>query len=321
MIDMTCGKPRYRSDDMAMIVPTKDRPEKVRNLLDSICSQTVMCGRVIVVDGGKPIRLVVSEYLEKLPVEYFECRPPSQIRQRNFGISKLDGSSPLVGFLDDDLVLEPKAFEEMINCWNRVVADVAGIGFNMVNIPPLPFTPLLGFALMSSSTPGKVLLSGFGSRIFDLKEDTRTQWLGGGYTVWKQEILKEFPQENVDSRWAIGEDLRFSYPIGKKYPLYVCARAKVRHEHVYDQAPQNEVFRYRGRKEALAILYFEESHAELSRMACLWMLIFTACMRVAYGCARYLPSKIQYAIGQADAILFFLRSNAKLAALSNELED
>jgi len=307
---------------MAMIIPTINRPAKVRNLLDSICRQSVNCGRVLIVDGGKPIRSVVSEYLEKIPVEYYECRPPAQIRQRNFGISRLDKSSPLVGFLDDDLVLEPTALQEMLGCWNRVGTNVAGIGFNMVDVPPLPFTRLLRFAMMSSSTPGKVLPSGFASRLSDLTEDTKTQWLGGGYTVWRREVLKKFPQQNVESRWAIGEDLRFSYPIGKKYPLYVCARAIVHHEHVYDQAPQNEVFRYRGRKEALALLYFEESHPELSRIACLWMLISTALMRAIYGGTRCLPSKVQYAIGQAEAILFFLtKSKAKVVKLREHLED
>ena len=31
----------------------------------------------------------------------------------------------------------------------------------------------------------------------------------------------------MQSQWAVGEDLIFSYPIGKKFPLYICCEAKL----------------------------------------------------------------------------------------------
>jgi len=319
---MGAGQDRrlYSGQDLVFIIPTRDRPKKMKNLLDSLVCQSVVCGRVIIVDGGKSIEDLVSAYRD-LPIEYYRCLPAGQIRQRNFGISKVDSSFRLVGFLDDDLVLERNALKEMIKCWNRVEADVAGIGFNIVNLVPVPLSYLLRFVLMNSSRPGEVLSSGFGTVIFNVMKDVRTQWLGGGYTVWKREVLLEFPQDNIDTRWAIGEDIRFSYPIGKKYPLYVCAAARVRHEHVYDQAPKRVVFRYRGRKESLARLVFVESHQELSKIACLWMLTSTAILRVAYGCAAMLPEKIEYALGQMEAIVLFLKSILGLTNLRDHLED
>ena len=311
----------YAGRDVAFIIPTKDRPKKIKNLLDSLVRQTVVCSRVIIVDGGESIEALVADYYDGLPVEYYKCCPPGQIRQRNMGIEKLDESTPLVGFLDDDLVLEADALEKMIDLWNCVEMNTAGIGFNVVNTPPLPFSPLLRFLLMSSPVPGRVLSSGHNSRICNIDEDIRTQWLGGGYTVWRSEILEEFPQENLNTRWAIGEDLRFSYPIGKKYLLYVCAGAKVRHEHVYDQVPNKTVFYYRGRKESLGLFYFVESHRELSRAACLWMLAGTAVARIIYGCTAFLPEKLKYALGQAKAILICLKSMLGYTDLRAELED
>jgi len=314
------NKDIYKCQDVALIIPTKDRPKKLMNLLESLGQQSISCGRVITVDGGKSVEELIISYRDVLPVEYYRCVPPGQIRQRNMGISKLDDRTRLVGFLDDDLVMEQDALEKMIDFWNRVEANTAGVGFNIVNSPLLPFSRLMRLLLMSSPAKGRVLPSGRNTAISNLTADIRTEWLGGGYSVWKREILEEFPQENLNTRWATGEDLRFSYPIGKRYPLFVCAGAKVRHEHVYDQAPTENVYQYRGRKESLAVCYFVESHRELSRVACLWMLAGTAFARLVYGYAKFLPEKLEYAQGQVEAIFIYLKSLLGYTDLRSELE-
>ena len=305
---MNTNRDTYTGQDVAFIIPTRDRPKKIRNLLDSLAQQSIACSRVIIVDGGKSVEELVIDYRDVLPVEYYRCTPPAQIRQRSMGIAKLDGRTRLVGFLDDDLVMEQDALQKMIEFWNHVEPDTAGVGFNIVNSPPLPCSRLLCLLLMTSPVKGRVLPSGRNTAISNLTTDIRTQWLGGGYTVWKREILEQFPQENLDTRWATGEDLRFSYPIHKRYPLFVCAGAKVRHEHIYDQAPNENIYRYRGRKESLAVCHFVESHREFSRIACLWMLTGTAFARLVYGWARFLPEKLGYARGQVEAIIIYLKS-------------
>ncbi len=88
-------KKTYTGHDVAYIIPTKDRPEKVKNVLESLASQTMSCGRLIVVDGGQSVKDIVMGFVDRLPVEYYECHPPGQIRQRNMALSLLDGRTPL----------------------------------------------------------------------------------------------------------------------------------------------------------------------------------------------------------------------------------
>lgn len=311
----------YSGQDVALIIPTKDRPAKLNNLLESIALQTTRCGRVIVVDGGRSVKDIVLGFGGSLPVEYYSCNLPGQIRQRNMGIALLDAKAPLVGFLDDDIVLEPRALENMIHCWNRVERETAGIGFNIVNQPPHNHSFVRYVMLSGSSVPGSILLSGANVPFQNVQSDIKSQFLGGGYTIWKRSILDEFPQENLDTRWAWGEDVRFSYPIGKKYPLYACASAKVRHEHVYDQAPPDHVHRYQGRKGALAIFYFVTSHPELSRSACLWMLVTSAIANFVYGFITWDPPLLKYGIGRAEGIFICLKGMVGLTDLRKELED
>lgn len=311
----------YTGQDVAFIIPTKDRPEKLKNLLISLSQQTELCRQIIIVNGGQSTRDVVMSFSDRLLVEYYECYPTGQIRQRNMGIAKLKDAIPLVGFIDDDLVLEIDALEQMIAFWNRVQENTAGVGFNIVNIPSHRHSKYWGFLLMSSPIRGRVLSSGYNSAIHNISTEIRTQWLGGGYTVWKREIIAKFLQDNLNTRWAIGEDLRFSYPIGKKYPLYICAAAKVRHEHIYDQYDQKNIDRYIGRKTSLASFYFVGLHPELSRAACLWMLTGSTLVQLIYGCVTFKPKLVSFALGKAEAILICLTSMLGFSNLLTNLEN
>jgi glycosyltransferase involved in cell wall biosynthesis len=317
---MSETKKIYTGQDLAFIIPTKDRPEKVKTLLESMARQVVACGRVIVVDGGKSVKDIVMRFSEKFPVEYYECYPPGQIRQKNMGISLLNDRTALVGFLDDDIVLEPLALERMITFWNGCEPDTAGVSFNIVNSPPFRHSWAKALMGMSTSQQGRVLRSGYNVATTPADAHLRTQWLCGGATVWRKEILKRFTGREIYSRWAICEDVIFSYPIGKEYPLYVCADARVRHEHVYDHAAKMK-YRYYGRTVTLWRLFFVESHVELSRMSFLWMLFAQICARFIMGIFSFRMRHIEYAIGQMEGAIIGLSAlhrNVNLLSLLNE---
>lgn len=310
----------YTGQDLAFIIPTKDRPEKVKNLLDSMANQTITCGRIIIVDGGQSVRDIVMSFSDSLPVEYYTCFPPGQIRQKNKGVSLLNDQTRLVGFLDDDIVLYPQALERMIIFWNWCEPDTAGVSFNIVNGPSYRYSWVKALMGMSSAKQGRVLRSGYNVPTTPADSHLKVQWLCGGATVWRREILNRFTGREIYSRWAICEDVIFSYPIGKEYPLHVCADAKVRHEHVYDHAAKMK-YRYYGRTVTLWRLFFVESHVELSRMFFLWMLFAQICARLVMGIFSFRMRHIEYAIGQMEGAirgLSALHRNVNLLSLLNE---
>ena len=59
---------KYVSKDLAIIIPTKDRPKEVARLLQSVKELDCEVGRVIVVASGKDISNVVLDYSKMLPV-------------------------------------------------------------------------------------------------------------------------------------------------------------------------------------------------------------------------------------------------------------
>ena len=296
----------YTGADLAILIPTKDRPVKIKNLLDSLILQTEQCRKIIVVDGGVSIEDLVLSYQDKLPVVYYECNPPGQIRQRNFGISKLDCTTILVGTLDDDIVLMPDAIEKMITFWNTVPDNTAGVSFNIVNCTPQNHTRLKGMMGLTGPLPGKVLRSGVNTPILSITRNIESQWICGGATVWRQEILIQHANSPQDAQWASSEDLIFSYPLGKIYPLFVCASAKVNHEHVYDLKIKKK-HKYYGRTETLWRFYFVESNEELSRIFFLWSQLTTIIARCIKGTISLNIRHFQFAFGQLQGVIIGLK--------------
>lgn len=297
----------YTPREIALIIPTKDRPEKISHLLESLAGQRIRCGRIIIVDGGESVEGIVMRFSDTLPVEYYQCHPPGQIRQRNMAISLLDDRTPLVCFLDDDIVLEPLALESMISFWNKTEPDTAGVSFNIVNKHST--FPAWAKAVIKTIFPqGRVLCSGYNISIEDVSTDLKTQWLCGGATVWRQEILKKYSNKEISSRWATCEDVIFSYPIGKRFSLYVCADAKVRHEHIYDHKTKMK-YRYYGRTVILWRFFFVESHVELSRMFFLLMASAEIAFRLIIGMLLFRKRYFQYAMGQIEGAIIGLKAS------------
>ena len=298
---MAGARPQFEGRHLAILVPTKDRPEKMRALLDSLCAQSAACGRVLVIDGGQNVRDVVMRYADRLFVEHHICQPPGKIRQRNMGIALLDERTPLVASLDDDIVLEPGAMAAMIEFWNRAEPDTAGVGFNIVNTPPEPRNIVRDLFLLSGPVPGRVLRSGMTTSNCQIQADLRSEWLCGGATVWRLDIMKAHPHRELPGPWAIAEDIIYSYPIGKRYPLYVCAGAPVRHEHVFDYRVKTP-HRFHGKTRALWTFYFVEANTDLSRLAFLWTMFGATLGRLAAGLLTLNRAHLEFALGQVEGV-------------------
>lgn len=290
----------YKPSDIAFVVPTRNRPEKIRNLLVSLVNQT-RCGRIVIVDSGEPIQDVIDEFFGKLPVEYHRCSLVGQIAQRNHAISLLDEATPLVGSLDDDIVIEFGAIESICDFWNRAEPETAGVGFNIVNQVVVSAGLAQRATLQTSLVRGRVLKSGTTSDYHGTLVDLRTEWLCGGATTWRLEILRQFLHEPIRVRWAIGEDLIFSYPIGARYPLYVCAAAKVRHEHVCGSFARPAY--YHGLIHTLMRYHFILKNDSLSWWCFAYSVLTAAFAKLLFGILLFRLDWLQFSGGQLHGIV------------------
>ncbi|MBF0239113.1 MAG: glycosyltransferase [SAR324 cluster bacterium] len=297
----------YIAADIACIIPTKNRPQKITNLLTTLEKQTAPCGRIIIVASGQNIENVVNDFRKRIPVEYHHSSISGQILQRNFGINLLDDRTKLVATLDDDIELEPDALERMVAFWNQVESDTAGVGFNITNEPTHKYSKLRQILGTSGPEAGKILKSGINTSITNVGQTIRSEWLNGGATMWKQEILRKYPHKEINVRWAVCEDLIYSYPIGKQYPLYVCADAHVRHEHIKDHTPNRKAMFY-ARNSVLWRFYFVSSNEDLSVPAFLGAIGGSIAADIFRGFHGFKKDKIEETLGETQAIFRILKA-------------
>ncbi|MFH2058506.1 MAG: glycosyltransferase family A protein [Pseudomonadota bacterium] len=308
----------YKNSDVALIVPTKDRPGKIKNLLVSLTEQNVDC-LIIIVDGGKSVKDVVQLFEDRLNIEYFKSDIPGQIHQRNIGISKIKENIRLVGFIDDDIIFKKNALSEMLSFWNTVEETTAGISFNVITDSKESYSI---FSKFQPKKKGKVLRTGHNTPIINIDETIRSQWLAGGCTIWRKDIIFKFKQSPLKTRWAVGEDVRFSYPIGKKFPLYVCVNAKVEEDdHAYLKSHPISFYKYQGKKTTLAIFYFVSNHSELSKKLFVCSTILKVTIKMIISLLRLSKQNIAYTSGQIEALYVIFKSFCGFSNILIELED
>ncbi|MGG7033596.1 MAG: glycosyltransferase family 2 protein [Flavobacterium sp.] len=119
----------------SLIICTYMRAEPLLKLLQSVQKQTLYPDEILIIDGSvnNETEILFDEnHFENL--KYFKVSDENRglTKQRNFGISKVNLDSEIICFLDDDTVLEPDYFDEIIKTFeaNDNVVGVGGVAIN-----------------------------------------------------------------------------------------------------------------------------------------------------------------------------------------------
>lgn len=269
----------------ALIIATKDRPEDLRRTLESLSLQDTPVEQIIVVDGGEVSVEHVVSLFPRLNIDYLVCRPPSASRQRNAGVNAVRRDIAYIGFLDDDIVLEPSALSHMKEFLRNAPMGIGGAAFNMINQPmlfagvlkKLPITEKLG---LYSSISGQVLPSGFHTMMSFMKEDTSVHWLPTTAVIYRREALTNEAFDEWFEGYSYLEDLDVSYRIGRKFKLFVVSKAQ--YNHFPGSSGRGSPVEF-GKREVLNRLYFVGKNKELSLSRCYLALHFRIVVNLAQG--------------------------------------
>jgi len=301
---MTLGADASTGLRIAFVVATKDRPGELLRLWQSLLDQSRVPDEVVVVDAGAQTPSLSTEAARPV-LRLVRSSVASASRQRNIGLDAVGPGADLVGFLDDDAVLEPDAVEEMLRFWALAGADVAGAAFNMTNHPPLdwPFLkrlPLVERLGLYSGRGGAVTSSGFQTMIGPVDATAWTDWLPSGASVWRREIFPRFRFDEWFTGYSYLEDLDFSYRVGKAARLAVVAPARYRHLPAAGGRGSGCAF---GVREVLNRTHFVRKHAELSLAGCRAALGLRLLMSLAFAVRERQPSYAARAFGNAVGLV------------------
>ena len=229
MITKADAKFGVREISFAFVVPTKDRGEDLRRMLASLVTQTRLPDQVIVVDGsGIAVSWCVAEFAD-LQIDYLRLLPPSLSAQRNAGMAMLRPEITHAGYLDDDVVLETDAVCQMASFWVSAGVDVGGAAFNVVNMTQLKDSVPRRRSGVFGNGAGKVAPNGLVHELCEVRENLETDWLCGGATVWRREVIENYCYDNWFQGTGFLEDVDYSYGVRERYRLFVVAAARLAH--------------------------------------------------------------------------------------------
>jgi GT2 family glycosyltransferase len=294
---------------LAFVVATKDRPQELRRLWRSLLAQTRPPDEVVVVDASAQPSPPAGQRTDPPVLRHIAYPVASATRQRNAGIDAVGSGADLIGFLDDDAVLEERAVEEMLRLFDEFGPEVGGAAFNMANHPPLDLaglkrTPIAEALGLYARRGGAVTASGFQTMIGPVEATAWADWLPTGASVWRREIFRGHRFDEWYSGWSYLEDLDFSYRVGRAYRLAVVASARYRHLPAAGGRPGGFAF---GVREVLNRLHFVRKHDELSPARCRAALMARLLMSLAFAVremdASYAARAFGNAAGLARALL------------------
>jgi len=289
---------------ISLIVATKDRPDDLRKLLESLRRQTVGPAEIVVVDASRePVEPVLAEFPE-LNTRYLRHWPPSAAAQRNAGIRACDPASTLIGFADDDTTFEPQAFANMLNFWKDAAPDILGTAFNIRNYPNrgnsiLKHSVLAERLGLYSPKPGSVSRSGWQTIIGEIAEQQFVDWIPSTASLFRREVFGKDVFDEYFESYSYLEDLDFSYTISRTGKLAIVADAGFSHF----PSPGGRVSaRQFGRYEVRNRLYFVRKH-NLSLTRCYLGLVIRLAMSVCSGLLHRDVSLLRRVLGNIEELV------------------
>ena len=106
-------------DQLAVICPSKDQPNKIKRLLECFVRSNVKPAQIIIADGGGNLKSIIDPFTKLLNCVCLDCPEAGQILQRNYAHKHLLPSIQMVMHLDDDITFDQHALNRMIDFWNN----------------------------------------------------------------------------------------------------------------------------------------------------------------------------------------------------------
>src|SRR5262245_35300764 len=216
---------------------TKDRPQMLATCLQSLQHQIRRPDEIVVVDASAtPARDAVDRLAEAMPGcrVTLESSAPGLPRQRNLGARVTTGS--VVVYLDDDVVRDPGYLAAVA----RVYEDdrsrqIGGVGGAQVPDP----TPREGLVrraacrlfLLDTYGRGVVKRSGRADHAFSPRSRMEVELLSGCNMSYRREVLEALRFDERLDGYALGEDLKFSYRVSRRWKLVLTPIACLDHRH------------------------------------------------------------------------------------------
>ena len=270
-------------DDLnfSILIATKNRPNELALLLDSITKLTILPSKLVIVFAGTDINQIVSDYTSKLNIVLIKSGIASQIFQKSEGVKALKSYDGWVLFLDDDVLIDSKAIEILANQYinNEKYSQYVGFGFAIKNLNHrnLKFLSklLLCIFKLYSFRPGAITKSGHPQSYLHQNFDRDVSWLNG-ISLWRSDVLQTYINTDLIVDHSSYEDVIFSYELSKTYKLRFVSDVTVTSQKQMPSQLTNTVQFIHG---TYLRYYFVDKNKEFSKY---WLLVAQILRNIEY---------------------------------------
>lgn len=228
--------------EVSVVIPTKNRMDDLKELLDSILIQTTLPKEVIVVDDSdnERIRELIQEKhhvfsSREMSLKYLRGNDKNKSISAARNIGARNSSGDVICFLDDDVILDKDFIKQILRIHYEYDA-AKGVQGHIINSHPYSaFSNALNRVCFGFPRdffePNKGRAFPF-SYPYPLSRVIECEWLVGLNSSYKKEIFKQFKFDENLKGYSFCEDIDFSYRIQMRFPhsLYTSPHAKLFHK-------------------------------------------------------------------------------------------
>jgi len=267
--------------NFSILIATKNRPKELALLLDSITKSTVLPSKLVIVFSGTDINQIIAKYIPILNIKLIRSEIESQIFQKSKGIESLKINDGWVLFLDDDVLIDNKTIEILVNqyIFNEKYSLYVGFGLAIKNIKNRNLNLLSKLLLyvfkLYSFKPGAITKSGHPQSYLHQNFDCDVSWLNG-ISLWRSDVLQTYINNDLIVDHSSYEDVIFSYSLNKRYKLRFVSDAIVTSQmQMVSQITSSRQFIYGS----YLRYYFVDKNKEFSKY---WLLMAQILRSIEY---------------------------------------
>ncbi|RRO22863.1 glycosyltransferase family 2 protein [Flavobacteriaceae bacterium 14752] len=246
---------------LSLIICTYKRAEPLLRLLDSVKVQSYLPDEILIIDGSPDDQ--TSEVVQNFALEnlkYHQVKPQQRglTKQRNIGIELCDKTIDIVAFLDDDIILYPNYFKNLIATYTSHDDAIAVGGYivnevkwkkvdsnykvktsefiydNFVREDGARFILRKKLGLAPNRPPAYLPKFSHGRSVGHLPPSGKiypVEQFMGGVSSYKKEVFKKLQFSSYFEGYGLYEDADFCFRLHKLGQLYVNTAAQCEHHH------------------------------------------------------------------------------------------
>ena len=255
-----------------LIICTYMRAHPLLQLLQSVREQSLYPNEILIIDGStnQETELILNKNkFDNLHYFIVSNKERGLTKQRNFGVAKVNSSSEVICFLDDDTILESNYFEQLLQTYT-IYPEALGVGGYIANETAwktvgLHYKPTLNefyfdgwmrkdgsrfvlrkkLSLDSDCPPGYSSLYSHGRSVGFLPPSGKiyqVEQLMGGVSSFRKNVFNTTQFSTYFEGYGLYEDADFTLRVAKKGSLYINTAAQLNHYH--DASGRPNQFQY-----------------------------------------------------------------------------